>query len=144
MNKLRMNCSKTPLLIMARHDQWTKKRIVYIIAINTPLRYKYGRSRIIYIGTSKRGANRLAASASHRGRDAFKELRGVKTVGVHIVTCASRKALKSWAKLEASLLDTFFRTHGTLPHYNRIKPKPKDGIFRPSALDKLIRRFQHA
>lgn len=141
MNKLRVRCSKSPLFVMSRHSQWMKKRIAYIIAISKPRKYKYGRSRIIYIGTSKVGVNRLAASASHRGRDAFKELRGVKTISVHIVTCTSRRSLKTWAKLEASLLDSFFRTYGALPHYNKRKPAQRDGIFSQSRPLRILGQF---
>lgn len=35
------------------------EHIVYIVTANKPMRYEFGRSRIIYIGTTMRGVARL-------------------------------------------------------------------------------------
>jgi hypothetical protein len=117
--------------------------MVYVLALAPEKFYKYrnGRSRIIYIGTTKKGAGRPAASAVNKASQAFGKLRGVRTIEVHLATCRPRRNLKTWKHLEAALLDTFFNSYHQLPKYNKVRPKPKKGLFRYSALDKLISKF---
>src|SRR5580692_11340335 len=103
---LKTKSSKTPLLTLTRSHQWTEK-MVYILAANKFYKYKNGRSRILYIGTTKKGGNRPAASAVNKASEAFYKLQGVKTIDVHIVTCTPRKAMQTWKLLESALLNTF-------------------------------------
>lgn len=117
--------------------------MVYILAGNRYFRYKNGRSRIIYIGTTKRGAGRPATSAVNKASQAFGKLHGLKTIEVHIATCRPRKAMKTWKHLESSLLDAFRREYFELPKYNKVRPTPKDGLFSPRALSKLVHKFHH-
>src|ERR1035438_5081383 len=93
MRTLRVKCSKDALLTVKRSRQLDRKRMVYILVANRPYKYPNGkrRSRIIYIGTTGKGAGRPATSAVNKASEAF-ELRGVKTIEVHIVTCGGRKA----------------------------------------------------
>jgi hypothetical protein len=115
--------------------------MVYILAANKYFKYRNGRSRIIYIGTTKKGAGRPAASAVDKASQAFGTLRGVKTIEVHITTCRPRRHLKTWKYLEAALLDTFWNRYHELPKYNKVRPKPRAGLFVTNALAKLIDRF---
>jgi hypothetical protein len=79
MRSLKTKISKTPLLTLTRSRQWTDK-MVYILAANKSFRYKNGRSRVLYIGTTKKGGNRPAASAVNKASEVFYKLRGVKTI----------------------------------------------------------------
>src|SRR5258708_2959669 len=99
MRRLKIKDSKTPLLTVTRSSQWSD-RMVYILASNKDFKYRNGRSRIIYIGTTKKGAGRPAASAVNMASQAFGKLRGVKTIDVHIATCRPRRNLQTWKHLE--------------------------------------------
>jgi hypothetical protein len=141
MRKLKVRSSKQSLLTLTRSHQWTDK-MVYILAANKHLKYRNGRSRIIYIGTTKKGADRPAASAVNKASEAFYRLHGVKTIEVHIVTCAPRKAMQTWKRLESALLDAFRKRYFELPKYNKVRPKPTEGLFGSTALQKLVARFE--
>jgi hypothetical protein len=115
--------------------------MVYILAANKFHKYKNGRSRILYIGTTKKGGNRPAASAVNKASEAFYKLRGVRTIDVHIVTCAPHKAMQTWKRLESALLDVFRNKYFQLPRYNKVRPIAREGLFSTKALDKIIREF---
>jgi hypothetical protein len=115
--------------------------MVYILTANKYLRYKNGRSRILYIGTTKRGAGRPAASAVNKASEVFYKLHGVRTIDVHIATCGKRNKVQTWKELESSLLDTFRTKYFELPHYNKVRPRAKDGLFPANALVSLINQF---
>src|SRR5579872_5008522 len=114
---LRVKCSKKPLLTVVRSKQWIPK-MVYVLLANKAYKYKNGRSRIIYIGTTGQGAGRPAASAVDKASEAFFNLHGVKKIDVHIVTCSARKAMRTWLHLESALLHTFRNLYFELPTYN--------------------------
>jgi len=141
MHKLRVRCPKQSLLTLTRSRQWTDK-IVYILSANKYLKYRNGRSRIIYIGTTKKGADRPAASAVNKASEVFYKLHGVKTIEVHIATCGPRQKTPTWKRLESSLLDAFRKRYFELPKYNKVRPKANDGLFGSDALLKLIARFE--
>lgn len=143
MRRLKIKCSKTSLLTVTRSPQWNDK-MVYILVANKYFKYQNGRSRIIYIGTTKKGASRPATSAVGKASQAFAELHGVKTIEVHIATCRPRKAMKTWRYLEAALIDTFWNRYFGLPKYNKNRPRPKGGLFRYKALAKIIAQFDRA
>src|SRR6266852_5206668 len=128
MHKLKIRASKTSLLTMMRSPQWTD-RMVYILAANKYLKYKNGRSRILYIGTTKKGAGRPAASAVNKASEVFYKLHGVKTIEVHIATCSPRGKHSTWKRLESSLLDAFRKRYFELPRYNKVRPKSVEGLF---------------
>jgi hypothetical protein len=110
--------------------------MVYILAGNKHFAYRDGRSRILYIGTTEKGAGRPAASAVSKASEVFYKLRGVKTIEVHIVTSGKRNK-----QLEAALLEAFRKRHFQLPKYNKVRPRPTDGLFGDNPLQKLIARF---
>ncbi len=138
--KLKVRTPKQALLTLIRSRQWTDK-MVYILVANKSYKYKNGRSRILYIGTTKKGADRPAASAVNKASEAFYNLHGVKTIDVHIVTCAPRKAMQTWKQLESALLEVFRNKYFQLPKYNKVRPTPRQGLFSPKALEKIISKF---
>lgn len=140
MRKLKVKPPKQALLTITRSRQWTDK-MVYILATNKSHKYKNGRSKILYIGTTKKGAGRPAASAVNKASEAFYKLRGVKTIEVHLVTCAPRKAMQTWRRLESALLDIFRSRYFQLPEYNKVRPTTKEGLFSTRALAQIIDRF---
>jgi len=139
MHKLKIRSSKKPLLTVTRSHQLSD-RMVYLLAANKCLPYKNGRSRILYIGTTKKGAGRPAASAVNKASEVFYKLHGVKTIEVHIATCAKRK--NSWKRLESSLIDAFRKRYFELPKYNKVRPKVDEELFGSRALQKVIARFE--
>jgi len=104
-----------------------KKKLVYLIVVKKPLRYPWGRSRIVYIGTTKKGVARIAQSVAARA-EAVLTLYGVREFIVRIVTCLPRSNVKTWDKLETSLLITFRAMYGSLPKCNT-KPKRAGDVF---------------
>ena len=96
--------------------------MVYILAANKSYKYNSGeRSHIIYIGATGKGAHRPATSAVDKASEAFRDLRGVREIRVHIASCRGRKAVKTWEHLESAPLATFRQLHWELPIYNRRK-----------------------
>jgi hypothetical protein len=146
MRKLKIRSPKTALLTLTRSHHSTAK-MVYILAANKHLPYKdrdsktVGRSRILYIGTTKKGWGRPAASALNKATEVFYHLPGVRTIDVHVVTCATHKK-QGWKRLEAALLDAFRKRYFQLPKYNKVRPKPVEGLFGSNTLQKLIARFE--
>src|SRR5436309_3760037 len=121
MRSLNVGCTKHSVLTVQRSRRW-KRRMVYLLIANKPYRYRSGRrSRIIYIGTTRKGAHRPATSAVDKANEAFGELRGVKEINVHIASCRGRKALRTWEHLESALLASFRELHWELPKYNKRK-----------------------
>jgi hypothetical protein len=142
MRKLKIKPSRTSLLTLTRSHQWTP-RMVYILTANKHLRYRNGRSRILYIGTTKKGPLRPAASAVNKASMIFYKLHGIKAIDVHIVTCSPRRRVPTWKRLEASLLDTFRTRYFELPKYNKVRPRAKEKLFSDGALRKIVDRFDH-
>jgi hypothetical protein len=141
MYKLKIRSSKSALLTLTRSHRWSDK-MVYILVANKYLPYKNGRSRILYIGTTKKGASRPAASAVNKASEVFYKLHGVRTIDVHIATCAKRNKVQTWKQLESALLDAFRKRYFELPRYNKVRPKPTEGLFGVNALQKLVARFE--
>lgn len=140
MGTLKVRYGKRALLTLTRSRRWLDK-MVYILAANKYLPYDNGRSRIIYIGTTKKGAGRPAASAVNKASEVFYKLYGVKTIDVHIVTCAGGNKMRSWKELESSLLDAFRNRYFELPHKNKVRPTVTKGLFSEKALAKIIGEF---
>jgi hypothetical protein len=115
--------------------------MVYILAANKYLPYANGRSRILYIGTTKKGAGRPAVSAVFKASEVFYKLRGIKTIDVHIARCAKRKSVQTWKELESALLDAFRKRYFELPKCNKVRPKHTERLFGANALQKVIERF---
>lgn len=94
-----------------------KSKFVYLLLSNNPHRYARGRSRIVYIGTTRRGVGRVAGSVAQRAEECF-DGRGRKRMDVHVVACSPVPGLKSWRLLERALLAEFQSSHLELPVCN--------------------------
>jgi hypothetical protein len=113
LKKLTLSISSKPAVIIHRRAN-ANKRLVYVAVANKPHRYRYGRSHILYIGSTKKGASRVAASAAATAQDLFTE-HGVKELQFFTVSCRERQHVKTWMKLERDLLLTFRETFGDVP-----------------------------
>lgn len=116
MKRLRISLKRREAITVDRVSVG-KLKLAYIICADKKLRYKEGRSRIAYIGTTKNGIDRVAQSAASRS-GAVLRLRGVNRFTVHIVTCTPRTRVKSWHKLERALLLVFKDVFGEVPRRN--------------------------
>lgn len=120
--------------------------MVYVLAADRSFKHSNGRrTRIIYIGTTGKGARRPATSAVDKASEAFANLRGVRQIEVHIVTCQRRRAVQTWKHLESALLAAFRDRYYQLPRYNRKRGSmgyAEDvSLFRRKALENLLKRF---
>jgi hypothetical protein len=101
-----------------------KNKLVYVLIADKPLPYAYGRSRIAYIGTTKKGVGRIAQSVAARTEDILS-LHGVRTFHARIVTCKPRRGVETWKKLERAMLLKFREAFGVVPKCNSIGKKMK-------------------
>jgi hypothetical protein len=111
--RLHIKVSKHPVIRVARsgvHEQ----KLVYVACANRLQLYPHGRSRVVYIGTTKKGIARIAASAA-RAATRFLTLHGVREISLSVVTCPPRPGMKSWLKLERGLLLAFKEVFGSVP-----------------------------
>jgi hypothetical protein len=123
-------------------------RLVYILAANKPIKYPQGRSRIVYVGTTKRGVRRVASSVAYRAEGILGRP-GLKTVDAHLLTYSGRPgAQKLWAKLERAMLFIFKYEYGDIPILNKVGrniwPGKEFTFFSRRALLKRIREFDAA
>lgn len=116
MAKLTIRSSSDAAVTITRAAVKSEK-LVYLAVANRPLKYEHGRSRIAYIGTTRHGAHRMAASAAAKAQEML-DLHGVKELCFYTVTCRSRQNVRSWAKLERALLLTFREKFGEVPECN--------------------------
>ena len=99
---LTVQTTNSPALTITR--QATKAtELVYIAVANRPIKYPHGQSKIVYIGTTKNGAERIAASAAKKAKDMLG-IFGVTHLEFFVVTCTSKGGVKTWHKLERGLL----------------------------------------
>jgi hypothetical protein len=116
---LRVRVSKETVLTIDRSRMW-KSRLVYILVANKNFKYQSGRrSYILYIGTTRKGARRPAASAVAKAMSIFGDVRGVKQIGVYLLNRESRPNVKTWQKLESALLAIFRQRYHELPIENK-------------------------
>jgi uncharacterized RmlC-like cupin family protein len=137
-----MKFPKKPFLTLLRSRQWDKKKMAYILVADKSYMTKAGlRTRIIYIGTTAKGASRPAASAVNKASQIFYKDHGVRELDVFIVTCSGRQNMKTWKRLEAALIHTFWNIFHQIPKKNKKKPAHVDGVFGQRALEKIIRNL---
>ena len=140
MRRLKAKCSKKPSLKLLRGRQWEKKKMAYILLADKSYQTTSGlRSRVIYIGTTAKGAGRPAASAVNKASQIFYKDHGVREIDVFIVTCSGRQNMQTWKLLEAALIHTFWNIYHQIPKKNKKKPAYVDGVFGQRALEKIIR-----
>ena len=113
--KLRISVSEE-VLILSRFNA-AQPRLVYVLTANKKLKYRYGRSAIAYIGTTKRGLKRIAESVADKSQDIFGN-HGVTTLTAHLLTSRGRRGAQTWKKLERALIISFRERYGEVPKYN--------------------------
>jgi hypothetical protein len=92
---------------------------VYVFVANRPHRYKSGtdgKSRIVYIGTTRKGLRRLVDSVFDRSTKIFGW--GTHSFDAYILTCKRRNRVRMWLKLERALLLAFRERYGRVPKAN--------------------------
>jgi hypothetical protein len=128
---------KSPAALTATRVAIGKDKCCYILAANKKIDYKKGRSRIVYIGTTTKGAARVAQSVAHRSKKILESW-GVTWFQAHIVTCRPRKRKRTWLRLEGTFLTTFIEEFGERPKCNRKNGKPDWDLFRRETIVRII------
>jgi len=116
MERLTVKSPASPAVSITREAVKSDK-LVYIAVANKPTPYLHARSCIVYIGTTKNGAHRMAASAAAKAQEML-DLHGVKQLDFYAVTCRSRQNVQTWRKLERGLLLAFKHVYGEVPVCN--------------------------
>lgn len=113
---------------------------IYVLV--SPRRHWYpkGRSRVLYIGRTRMGAERVLSSVSERIWQAFPKLHGVDSLDVYIVDWRGRKALNSSRYAERAFLVSFRQLYGTVPRLNdKGKGMKSEGAFDWFNRDPIVR-----
>lgn len=92
-------------------------KLAYVLVADKKLKYKTGRSRIVYIGTTKNGKGRVAQSVATRA-EKILAMHGVKEFDARIVTCTAKQNVRTWRKLEMALIIAFRERYGEIPKCN--------------------------
>jgi hypothetical protein len=82
---------RQPALVVNRIA--TGKTLVYVLCQDKKFRYPYRRSRVVYIGTTKNGRDRIAGSAASHAEDILGG-HGIARFQARIVTCREVHAVK--------------------------------------------------
>jgi hypothetical protein len=119
--------------------------LVYVLVADKRLKYPDGRSRIAYIGTTKKGVARIAESVAVRAGDILG-LPGVRSFHARIITCAPRRRVPTWKKLERALLLAFRKQFGGPPrcniHGKRMKETDEFLYFAESGVKHVLNELQ--
>ncbi len=141
--KLSIREARKPAVVINR-SAIQRDRVVYIAVANKPSRYAYGRSKIVYIGTTKTGASRVAQSAAGKARDLLA-LHGVTHLEFHVISCAPRQKVKTWQKLERGQLLTFRHIYGQIPKSDtqgkRMKWRDERKYFTEARLRSIVEKY---
>lgn len=115
--------------------------LVYVLVADRPVKYKQGRSRIVYVGTTKRGAGRFAASAAENADRIFREYRlGVQRIEVYVVSSQLLPDVATWAELETACLMVFEMDYG--PGFNGKGPICNDHNHGKAERKDVFRHFK--
>jgi len=138
--RLKVKWQRTPAIVINR-TAFRDNKLVYVARANKRTRYPLGRSRIAYIGTTKKGARRIASSAAGRGEELLYEY-GMKHLEFNVVTCGKVQGVETWRKLERALLIRFRELYGKIPRANivgaKIRWQDELKYFRLEKLDRIL------
>jgi len=140
--KLKIKLHKHPSITIHR-AAFGDDKLVYIARANKKIDYPTFRnkSRIAYIGTTKKGARRIASSAAWKGEQLLYDY-GMKHLEFHIITCTRRSGVNSWRKLERALIIRFRERFGSPPKANKAgkfwRWKDEKHYFSQNKLDQVI------
>jgi hypothetical protein len=142
MAKLHISTGKHKALEISK-EAYRSSKVVYVALADKRVLYPaYGlRTRIVYIGETKRGAARITESAAKRAEEIF-EHHGVNKLTFYPVTCTPRQNIKTWKKLEAALILRFREKYGKPPLLNaqgkKQQWKDETTYFSIDKIDKLL------
>lgn len=121
------------------------EKLVYVIVSNKPKKYGKRRSRIVYIGTTRKGVDRVLGSVAAKARQALAD-HGTRRIDVYVYTARRRKHVAMWKKLEQGLLLSFKDVYGCVPRYNthgKNKDWTDEGYYLSTAgLKSVITRYE--
>jgi predicted GIY-YIG superfamily endonuclease len=145
MPRLQIKGGKTAVLLI-RREAILSEKLIYLAISNKAHQYPHGTSsRIVYIGTTKKGATRVAASAAGKAGDFLKQ-HGMRELTFYTLTCNARQNVKTWLKMERAFLLAFRSIYGAVPMFNkqgsRIAEKDEFKLFSRDAVEKKIKEFQ--
>jgi len=103
--------------LVARRVILRNEKLVYVLVANKKLDYTNLRSRVAYIGTTKKGGARIAQSVAARSETILR-LHGVTAFEARTISCRPRQHVKMWCKLERALLLSFLEIYGEVPRCN--------------------------
>ena len=118
---LTVQTTKKPAVTITR-TATKASELVYIAVANKAIKYPKGKSRIVYIGTTKNGAERIAASAAAKANQMLG-LHGVKHLELFVVTNSFMAKVKTWHKPERGLILSFKDQYGEPPKCNIVGKK---------------------
>lgn len=132
---------RRPAALIINRVAFRDKKLVYVARANKKFRYPWGRSRIVYFGTTKKGARRIASSAAWKGADVLFGY-GVKHLELIVVVCGKTQGVETWKKLERALIIRFREKLGAPPKANATGHNMRWGdernYFSDKQLDKII------
>lgn len=135
-------------VLMISADATDAQRLVYILCSNRPVKYKTGRSKIVYIGMSRKGISRLAESASEKIEEGFDLLWGLKRLDGYVVWPQNRAGRPIGGKspqnsLESDFLKVFIDIHGERPKLNGSGQGIKhiSGAYGTQWVEDIIRQY---
>lgn len=141
--KLRIKFGLEPVMSITRRA-FREKKLVYLACASKKLGYPWGKSRIVYIGTTEVGAGRIASSAAWKGADLVLAF-GVKRLDFHVVICRRMQNVESWKKLEKALIIKFRERFGAVPRANRrgklMRWGDEKNYFADKRLEQVIEAF---
>ena len=144
MRRLRARLNKSVPLTVRRTDVKTA-RFAYVVVASKPYEYPFGRSPIVWIGTTRRGLTRIAESVASVAEEVLN-LHGVLAFDVRVVTCPPRRRVRTWRKLERALLLRFREKFGEVPLFNqqgkKMRERDEFKYFRREGLDRIFARLQ--
>lgn len=142
--KLGARARKSAALIVTR-DAVRSEKLVYVAVANKRLPYPLTKSAIAYIGTTKRGIDRISGSAANKARKLLED-HGFKTLSFYIVTCRPNQNVETWKYLEKALIIRFREAYGDIPMANDKFRKARRGkefdYFTTRSLDKVLSQYE--
>ena len=121
--KIKVSLHRSPALRVSKVSIG-KEKICYLLVADKKIKYEIGRSRIVYIGTTRRGLNRISQSVAKRADDVLA-IHGVTEFKARVVSCKPRQNVKTWLKLERAMLIRFKELFGEIPYCNSHGSKMK-------------------
>jgi len=143
MAKKRLAVSLKPkVLLQVNRMRIGEGKLVYVLLADRKLKYPYGGTSVINIGTTKKGLARVASSVAYRAEGILSQ-RGVRTCSARVITCRRRPKVQTWRKLERATLLSFREKYGNVPKFNsqgkRIAERDEFDYFTRSRILQILR-----